>query len=62
MHNGGHYSMSMSWTRKIYMFIGQRPYSDQLVTWTDSIHLTDSSCYIHGHFNFDSRSDIIKPK
>ena len=24
------------------------------ILWTDSVHLTDSSCYLHGPFNFDS--------
>ena len=44
-------------------------YSDQLIKpmkniilWIDYICLTDSSCYIYGSFNFDSRSEIIKPK
>ena len=32
------------------------------ILWTDSIHLTDPSCFLHGPFNFDTRSDVIKPK
>ena len=30
--------------------------------WSDSVHLTDLSCFIHGPFNFDSRSDVISAK
>ena len=30
--------------------------------WTDSVHLTESSYYLHGFFSFDSRSDIIIAK
>ena len=30
------------------------------ILWTDSVHLSDPSCYIHGAFNFDSCSNIIK--
>ena len=30
--------------------------------WSDSVHLTDSSCFIHGPFNFESRSDLISVK
>ena len=37
-------------------------YMPGAILWIDSIHLTDSSYYIHGPFNFDSRSDIIKAK
>ena len=29
--------------------------------WTNFVHLTNSSCYIHGPFNFAFRSDIINP-
>ena len=30
--------------------------------WSDSVHLTNVSCFIHGTFNFDSRSDVISAK
>ena len=30
------------------------------ILWTDSVHLTDISCYLYGPFNFDSRSDIFR--
>ena len=30
--------------------------------WSDSVHLTDSTCFIHRPFNFDSRSDVISAK
>ena len=29
------------------------------ILWTDSVHLTDTFCFLHGPFNFDSQSDII---
>ena len=29
------------------------------ILWTDSVHLTDTSCFLRGPFNFDSQSDII---
>ena len=32
---------------------------NKYILWTDSIHLTDSSCYLHSTFNFDSHSDVI---
>ena len=32
------------------------------ILWTDSIHLTEPSCYLYGPFNFDPHSDIITPK
>ena len=32
------------------------------ILWNFFIHITDSSSYIYGSFNFDSHSDIIKPK
>ena len=30
--------------------------------WSDSVHLTYSSCFIYGPFKFDSRSDVISTK
>ena len=27
--------------------------------WTNSVHITDTSFFLHGLFNFDSQSDII---
>ena len=39
----------------------RKPNTKTYILWKDSIHLSDPSCYIHGPFNFDSRSDIIKP-
>ena len=32
------------------------------ILWTDSIHLTDPSCFLRRPFNFDTRSDVVKPK
>ena len=38
-----------------------KPNTKKYILWKDSVHLSDSSCYIHGPFNLDSRSDIINP-
>ena len=46
---------------RILLGPNRKPNLKKYILWTDSVHLTDSSCYIHGPFNFDSRSDIIKP-
>ena len=35
---------------------------NKYILWTDSDYLSDSFCYIHGPFNFESRSDIISTK
>ena len=35
--------------------------SKKYILWTDSVHLTDPSCFLHGPFNFDSHSDVITP-
>ena len=40
----------------------RKPNLSNFMLLTDSIHLSDSSCYIHGPFNFDSRSDVISAK
>ena len=40
----------------------RKPDPDKYILWTDSIHLTDTSCYLHGHFNFEPHSDIISTK
>ena len=37
----------------------QKPDLTKNILWTDSVHLTDSSYFLHGQFNFDSQSDII---
>lgn len=39
-----------------------KPDSNKYILRTDSIHLTDPSCYLHGTFNFDSHSDVITAK
>ena len=39
-----------------------KPDLRKYILWTDSVHLTDSSCYLHGPFNFDSHSDVITAK
>ena len=40
----------------------QKPDLKKFILWTDYIHLTDSSCFFHGPFNFDTRSYVVKPK
>ena len=40
----------------------KRPDLTKYMLWTDSIYLTDSSCFIHGPFNFDSRANVISAK
>ena len=37
-----------------------KPNLKKYILSTDSVHLIDSSCYIHGPFHFDHRSDVIK--
>ena len=39
----------------------RKPDLKKYVLWTDSIHLTDSSYFLHEPLNFDTRSDVIKP-
>ena len=40
----------------------RKPYPSKCILWTDSVHLTDSSCYLHSPFNFYSHSDVIIAK
>ena len=37
----------------------RKPDLAKYMLWTDSMHLTDSFCFLHEPFNFDSRSDVI---
>ena len=46
---------------RILLGPNRKPNLKKYILWIDSVQLIDSSCYIHGSFNFDSRSDIIKP-
>ena len=32
----------------------RKPDLTKYILWTDSVHLTDTSCFLHGPFNFDS--------
>ena len=43
------------------MLFGPKRKSDpgKYIFWTDSVHLTDPSCYLLGPFNFDPHSDIF---
>ena len=36
----------------------RKPNLKKCILWTGSVHLIDSSCYIHGPFNIESRSNI----
>ena len=47
---------------RILLGPNQKPDLKKFILWTDSIHLTDSSCFFHGPFNFDTRSYVVKPK
>ena len=40
----------------------RKPNPDKYILWIDSVHLTDSSYYLYGPFNFDSHSDAITAK
>ena len=40
----------------------RKPDPSKYILWTNSIHLTDSSCYLHGPFNFDAHSNVIIAK
>ena len=40
----------------------RKPDLSKYILWTDSVHLTDSSCYLHDPFNFDSHFDVITAK
>ena len=40
----------------------RKPNLEKYMLWTDSVHLTDSSCFIHDPFIFDSRSDVLSAK
>ena len=37
----------------------REPDPSKYILWTVSVHLTDSSCYLHGPFNCDSHFDVI---
>ena len=40
----------------------RKPDETKYMLWTDSVHLTDSSFFLHGPFNFDSHTDIVSAK
>ena len=46
---------------RILLGPNRKPNTKKYILWTTSVPLSDLSCYIHEPFNFDSRSDIIKP-
>ena len=37
----------------------RKPDLTKYMMWTNSVDLTDQSCFIHRSLNFDSQSDII---
>ena len=47
-----------------HMLFSPKGKADQTnyILWTDSVHLTDLSCFLHGPFNFDSHTDIVSAK
>ena len=47
---------------RILLDLNREPNLKKYIHWIDSVHLIDTSCFIHGSFNFDSRSDVIKSK
>lgn len=57
MRDGDLYSM-----RKQCFCVCCKPELEKNIFRTDSIHLTDQSCYIHEPFDFDSSSNVIKTK
>ena len=40
----------------------RKPDLKKYILWTDYIRLIDPSCFLHGPFDFDARSDVIKLK
>ena len=40
----------------------RKPDPNTYILWKYYVYLTDSSCYLHGPFNFDSHSDVITVK
>ena len=40
----------------------RKPNLTKYMLWTDSVHLIDSTLFIHEPFSFDSRSDVISAK
>ena len=67
---GGLSGMNTRWTMIISLCYSSRmlfkpnrkPNLAKYILWTESVHLTDFSCFIHGPFNFDSRFDVISAK
>jgi len=64
---GGLSITSIIWMIHIFLymvlvyFLAQngKPNLTKYIWWTDSVHLTDTSHFLHGNFNFDSQSGII---
>ena len=44
---------------RILLHPRRKPDLIKYVLWIDSVPLTDTSCFLHRPFNFDSQSDII---
>ena len=40
----------------------RKPNQTEYMLWTDLVHVTDSSCFLHGPFSFDSHTDIVSAK
>ena len=53
-------NISVYGARKLFIFSPKgNPDLTKYTLWTNSVRVTDPSCFIHGPFNFDSQSDII---
>ena len=52
----------MCYGSRFLLHLNRKPNLKKYIHWIDSVHLIDTSCFIHGSFNFDSRSDVIKSK
>ena len=69
IHVGNHYGMNMFSIKKysclwIKNLLGpnRKPNLKKYILWRYSVPLTYSICLIHESFNFDSRTDVIRPK
>ena len=54
--------MSLSMVYRMLFGLKRKPGPSKYTIWTDSVHLTDSSCYLHDQLNFDSYSEITITK
>ena len=69
LHDNGLSGMNIIYMIRIFLYMASVSYLilngrklTKYTLWTNSVHLTDSYCFIHGPFNFDSLSDIVSAK